>query len=266
MSDDARPDIYHDLHGRQLKAEELANRESANCILGILSEYLQPASVLDVGCGLGTWLSVLQQRGITDVRGVEGKWLKTADLVCDSKLVQLCDLEAGFDLERRFDLIVCLEVAEHLSPAAAGRFVESLVRHAPAVLFSAAIPFQGGSHHLNEQFLSYWESIFAKHSFKPVDVVRGRIWLNQRVLWWLRQNTVLFAHQTLIDTNDKLGDAVRDPVGPLSIVHPEIYWDRINMLTAQVRQLKKLEALIGVTGIYRTERNAQGDLAVTRIG
>lgn len=262
---DARPDVYHDLHGGQLKAQELANRESANCILGILSEYLQPASALDVGCGIGTWLSVLQQRGITDVRGVEGKWLKTADLVCDSNLVQLCDLETGFNLKRRFDLIVCLEVAEHLSPAAAEPFVESLVRHAPAILFSAAIPFQGGSHHLNEQFLSYWETIFAKHGFKPVDVVRGRIWNDKRVLWWLRQNTVLFAHQTLIDTNDKLRD-VRDHAGPFSIVHPDVYLQRVNLLAAQVKQLQQLEALIGVPGVYRTERKVQGQLTVTRIG
>ena len=263
---DARPDVYQDLHAGQLKAQETANREFAGCILDILWEYLQPASVLDVGCGIGTWLSVLQQRGVMDIRGVDGKWLNTADLVCDSAIVQVCDLEAGFDLKRRFDLTICLEVAEHLFPVAAERFIESLVRHSSAILFSAAIPFQGGHHHVNEQFLTYWEAIFAKHEFKPVDVFRGRIWNDKRVLWWLRQNTILFAHRELVDANEKLRGAARDQSGPISIVHPDVYWDRVNPLVAQVNKLKQLEAYISPPGVYRTGRNAQGQLTVTKIG
>ena len=61
---DPRKDVYQDLHSGQMKAEEQAYRVSADRILTIFGEYLQPKSVLDVGCGPGAWLSVLQGRGV----------------------------------------------------------------------------------------------------------------------------------------------------------------------------------------------------------
>ncbi|MSP46158.1 MAG: class I SAM-dependent methyltransferase [Xanthobacteraceae bacterium] len=101
---DARGDIYNDLHAGQLKAQEQENRQSADCILDILWQYLQPKSALDVGCGLGTWLAALQGRGVKDLRGIDGPWLKPADAVCDPALLQVCDLESKFALGRTFDL------------------------------------------------------------------------------------------------------------------------------------------------------------------
>jgi len=115
----SRQAIYSDLHGGQLKTQEQANRASAIRVLDILTTYLQPAAVLDVGCGIGTWLSVLSDRGVADLAGIEGAWLDCKDVVCDPALLQVVDLESGFNLGRRFDLAISLEVAEHLSPAAA---------------------------------------------------------------------------------------------------------------------------------------------------
>jgi SAM-dependent methyltransferase len=261
---DPRKDVYEDLHGGQLKSEEQANRVSADRILTIVEEYLRPASVLDVGCGLGTWIAALQSRGITDVRGIDGPWLDPKDAVCDPSVLQVTDLEAPFDLNRRFDLVVCLEVAEHLSSAAAERFVESLVRHSSAVLFSAAIPFQGGHHHVNERFLSYWVTLFAKHAFQPLDIVRGRIWHDQQVLWWLRQNMVLFAHKDLIEANASL-KRVAEHQGPVSVVHPDVYTQRIRDLLAQLEQFKKLEATLRQGGRFNARLTPQG-LTITRVG
>lgn len=261
---DPRKDIYRDLHGRQMKAEEQAGRVSADRILDIVAEYLQPASVLDVGCGLGTWIAALQSRGITDVRGIDGPWLDPKDAVCDPSVLQVADLEAPFDLNRRFDLVVCLEVAEHLSSAAAERFVESLVRHSSAVLFSAAIPFQGGHHHVNERFLSYWVTLFGKHAFQPLDIVRGRIWHDQQVHWWLRQNVVLFAHKDLIATNASL-KRVAEHQGPISVVHPDVYMERMRGLLAQLEQFQKLEATLRQGGRFNARVTPQG-LTITRVG
>jgi len=261
---DPRKDVYHDLHGGQMKAEEQAYRVSADRILTIFGEYLQPKSVLDVGCGPGAWLSVLQGRGVTDVVGIDGPWLKLEDAVCDPALLQVTDLEAGFDLGRRFDLVICLEVAEHLSPAAAERFVESLARHSAAILFSAAIPFQGGHHHVNERFLSYWASLFAKHAFQPLDIIRGRIWHDQQVMWWLRQNIMLFAHKDLIETNASL-KRIAEHQGPISVVHPDVYTQRIRDLLAQLEQFKKLEATLRQGGRFNARVTPQG-LTITRVG
>jgi 2-polyprenyl-3-methyl-5-hydroxy-6-metoxy-1,4-benzoquinol methylase len=262
---DPRRTIYSDLHGKQLKGEEQANRHSATRILDILWTYFQPTSVLDVGCGIGTWLSVLEDRGLKNLVGIEGAWLNPTDLVCNSAILEVIDLEAGFDLGRRFELVICLEVAEHLSPKASTRFVQSLCHHTSAVLFSAAIPFQGGQHHVNEQFLSYWEPLFAKHEFRLLDVIRGQIWQEKQVLWWLRQNTVLFAHKEMINANDSLRLAAHHQRAPISIVHPDVYVSRIRTLLAQVEEHKKLDAFLREGGSFKSQITPEGQLQLIRL-
>jgi SAM-dependent methyltransferase len=264
--DDARTEVYGDLHEGQLLREERANRKSAECILDILLEYMQPASALDVGCGLGSWLAALQGRGIGDIRGIDGPWINKSAVVCDPSLFQICDLELGFALGRTFDLVICLEVAEHLSPAAAERFIASLVQHSHAILFSAAIPFQGGHHHVNEQFLSYWVAHFARHGFDPIDLFRGRIWSDKTVLWWLRQNLVLFAHKALISANKKLQTAMSAFNGPVSIVHPDVYLSRVETLSRQLEEYRQLNALLRQGGKFFSTVAANGHISVQKIG
>ena len=261
---DLRAQIYNDLHNNQLKVDEQANRYSANRILDILDSYIQPASVLDVGCGLGTWLAVLSGRGVKDLCGIDGPWLSTQNTVCDPSILQIVDLESGFNLGRRFDLAISLEVAEHLSPQAAEGFIKSLTQHSPAVLFSAAIPLQGGHHHVNEQFLSYWITLFEKHEFRPLDIIRGRIWQDQQVHWWLRQNIVLFALDELIEANEDLRKAVATT--PISVVHPEVYVMRLQGLLAQLKQFKQLNAFLSQGGSFKSELTAQNQFRLTRLG
>jgi SAM-dependent methyltransferase len=220
---DERQSIYADLHKGQLSEEEQRNRRSASTILRIIRSLSQPKSVLDVGCGLGTWLDVA--RGVfdtEDVVGIEGDWSRASSLVINPTLVHVADLEQGFDLHRRFDLAICLEVAEHLSAGAAPRLVSSLVKHSDAILFSAAIPYQGGDHHVNEQFLPYWEELFDKHDYLAFDPIRRKIWNDDSVLWWLRQNAVLF-----INVAKHLVSLER----AMSIVHPEVYMARVEGVT-----------------------------------
>jgi 2-polyprenyl-3-methyl-5-hydroxy-6-metoxy-1,4-benzoquinol methylase len=262
---DLRQNIYQDLHGGQLNTEEASNRFSAERILDILWDYVQPSSVLDVGCGLGTWLAHLQSRGVNDVRGIDGPWLNDGNLRCDRSLVQICDLEAGFDLGRRFDLAICLEVAEHLSPKSAEHFVETLTKHSSAILFSAAIPFQGGHHHVNEQFLAYWIEHFAGHGFQPLDIIRGRIWDDSRIRWWLRQNIILLAHKELIACNERLSAASAVYSRPTSIVHPEIYLSRLQALQSQIQQFQQIAAFLRTGGIFRTSVSSDGRIDVTKI-
>ena len=245
QSGDTRDAIYQDLHSGQLSAELAANAVSARRILDIVMDYRRPESVLDVGCGLGTWLKVAQSRGISDIRGIDGSWLDPSKLQVNASLVEVLDLEKSFDLGRHFDLVICLEVAEHISASSADHFIASLTRHAPMVLFSAAIPHQGGHHHVNEQFLPYWVERFARLGFRPLNVIRGKIWDDQTVLWWLRQNVVLFAEQGLIARDERLRRAVEESAAyPLSLVHPDIYLGRVQMgmrAMAQVGQLTNLK-------------------------
>jgi len=241
---DQRGEIYGDLHGQQLRDEKAYNEYSSRRILEILFQAYRPSSLLDVGCGLGTWLKTAQAFGVSDVQGIEGQWVDANALEVAPELVQTCDLEKGFALGRRFDLVICLEVAEHLAESAADTFIASLVRHGPAVLFSAAIPSQGGHHHVNERFLPYWVTKFAAHGFRPIDLIRAEIWDDDNVLWWLRQNMVLFVTSELCASNEKLRQASVALRKPLSLVHPALYMK----LGAQVEQIREF---VGPGGLFR---------------
>lgn len=261
-----REDIYQDLHGGQLAAQEAANATSAECILDIVTEYFQPASVLDVGCGLGTWLKVAQARGIVDIMGVDGVWLDKSKLQIDGTLVRLIELENSFDLGRRFDLVICLEVAEHLSANAADTFIASLTRHASVILFSAAIPYQGGHHHVNERFLSYWVERFANHGYRPLNVIRGKIWDNPKILWWLRQNAVLFVKQELISGDERLRRAFEDGATcPLSLVHPDVYLGRVQMGLQAMEKVRQIAGVFGQGGMFRVTVDSNGSFTISRV-
>ena len=258
--------IYADFHGRQLQTEEADTARSAGRILEILFRYYRPRSVLDVGCGLGTWLKVAEALGVREIRGLEGHGLDPARLVIDPAAVQLTELEQGFDCGRRFDLAICLEVGAHLAEAAAPGLIAALTRHAPAVLFSAAIPYQGAHPHANERFLSYWAVLFARFGFRPLDVIRGEIWDDPAVLWWLRQNVVLFAHDELIAANEGLqrqSTAAAAP-HPLSLVHPELYLDRLQRARQQLDELDRLRQLFGRGGLFRVSLDPQGKMTVSK--
>jgi len=262
---DPRQKIYQDLHSEQLSEQEGANAASARRILDIVMDYRRPASVLDVGCGIGTWLKVAQSRGISDIKGIEGSWLDSSKLQIEAHFVQIVDLEKSFDLGRRFDLVICLEVAEHVSASAADHFIASLTRHAPVVLFSAAIPYQGGHHHVNEQFLPYWMERFSRFNFRPLDVIRGKIWNDQTILWWLRQNVVLFAEQELVARDERLRRAADESAAyPLSLVHPDVYLSRVQMGIQATEKMGQLAKIFGQGGLFRVNVGPDGMVKIIR--
>jgi hypothetical protein len=116
---------------------------------------------------------------------------------------------------------VSLEVAEHLPADAADEFVAGLARFAPVVLFSAAAPYQGGEHHVNEQWPAYWAGRFARHDFLPVDCLRRLIWAHPDVEWWYAQNTFLYVERKRLETDPTLAREYA-AAGPeaLALVHP----------------------------------------------
>ncbi len=196
---------------------------SARVIVPLVVDLLRPGSVVDVGCGIGAWLSVFKEYGVEDVVGVDGDYVDRAELLVDPRRFVAHDLEEPLHLQRSFDLAVSLEVAEHLRPEAAETFVESLVRLAPVVLFSAAVPEQGGADHRNEQWPEYWAELFARHSYEPVDCVRRRVWSNPDVEVWYAQNTLLYVERSALARHERLACEPRPEHGALALVHPRAY-------------------------------------------
>ena len=171
---------------------------SAEIILGRLLQVLRITSVVDFGCGQGAWLSVWQRLASAAVLGVDGDYVNRDALLIDKGAFKPWDLTQALACERRFDLCQSLEVAEHLPDAAADTFVKTLVDHADMVMFSAAVPGQGGENHINEQHYAYWRAKFRRHDYLPADFLRPFIATNREVEAWYRYNTLLYVKASTI--------------------------------------------------------------------
>jgi hypothetical protein len=195
------------------------SRRSAELILAHVFEWLRPASVVDVGCGLGTWLAVAGELGVRELLGIDGDYVDRDELVIPPDLFEAHDLAASLRLGSRFDLAMCMEVAEHLPPDRGASFVADLASLADAVLFSAAIPLQGGENHVNEQWPSFWVSLFTEHGFEAFDAVRPLVWEEPEVKWWYRQNTFVAARG---EPAAAMAEVVA-PRPPPHLIHPELW-------------------------------------------
>jgi SAM-dependent methyltransferase len=203
-------------------------RRSAQYIAPIVLAYIKPKSIVDVGCGTGTWLSVFAENGITDFLGIDGDFVPQDALEIPADRYVSFDLTRAYNSTRRFDLVVSLEVAEHLPTQCADSFVAALVRLGPAVLFSAAIPGQGGTHHVNEQWQDYWANLFLRHDYVPIDLVRRTIWENEEVAWWYAQNTLLYFSSSYVATNESLIQELESAAKfPLRVVHPRKFGEAV---------------------------------------
>ena len=196
------------------------SRRSAEIIVPLITSILHPESVLDVGCGQGIWLKEFARNGVDDIRGVDGDYVSTNELVIRPEQFTAVNLERGLDLGRRFDFAMSLEVAEHLCADVADSFVASLVRHSTCVLFSAAIPEQGGTSHVNEQWASYWMEKFATHRYRPWDF-RAMLWNNPQIDHWYAQNMLLFVKEGVDGDFPALAEIAGRQ--PLDLVHPMQY-------------------------------------------
>jgi SAM-dependent methyltransferase len=199
------------------------SERSARVILPIAFDLLAPSSVVDFGCGVGTWLSVARSLGATRVLGFDGDYVDRATLRIAPEEFRAADLESPVAVPG-FDLAMSLEVAEHLAEAAAPRLVDALAGSADVVLFSAAIPGQKGRHHVNCQWQSWWARLFAERGFLAFDVFRTPSWRNAHVEPHYAQNAILYVHESRY-RGSPLEQRIQPVVeaGALDVVHPALY-------------------------------------------
>lgn len=205
------------------KALHESSRSSARQIVPLILELTQPQSVVDVGCGLGVWLSVFEEFGVEEYLGIDGDHVNQCALEIPRDNFLSFDLRNPLQLDRKFDLVLSLEVAEHLPVECAETFIDSVTSLGPVVLFSAAIPLQGGSNHVNEQWPHYWAQHFHKRGYLVVDCLRKKMWNNENVEPWYAQNMLIFVRQDRIDGYPLLErELERMDVSRLAMVHPGI--------------------------------------------
>jgi hypothetical protein len=168
-------------------------------------------------------------------------------LKIEESAFQSVDLNNVVDLHTRFDLAICLEVAEHLLPESAANIVKTIVNHSDVILFSAAVPGQGGQYHINEQWPQYWQELFRQSGYEMVDFFRPLIWENNDIEYWYRQNLFL-----VVRNGHHLENAGSRNILPL--VHPRLFEkmirnknEKIDFLRASLEKLSRRD-IIGRLG------------------
>jgi SAM-dependent methyltransferase len=206
-------DLFYD-------SQEDESLRSANVVARLITDTLQPTSIVDVGCGVGTWLSVFEQLGCNDVLGLDGAYVNRQRLRISKAKFQEMDLSRNCVLDRRFDIALSVEVAEHLDSSIADNFVAMLCQLSDVVVFSAAAPHQGGTHHVNEQWPSWWSERFRALGYVACDVLRPRLWGDSRIAYYYQQNLMIFTHQNATNRVMAALPPAPWPVGA-SMIHPE---------------------------------------------
>ena len=197
---------------------------TAKEIVPLVMKLIQPKRVVDVGCGLGTWLSIFQEYGVENILGIDGDYVDGKMLKIPQEYFVPHDLVKPLKIEQHFDLVVSLEVAEHLPSESAELFVDTLVSLGPVILFSAALPYQPGNSHLNVQWPDYWVSLFHQREYTVIDCLRNKFWSNENVEWWYSQNIFLFVKQTELEKYPLLKQELgQGNTILLSLVHPKLY-------------------------------------------
>lgn len=202
-----RPILFnHDSNQHSFVGAEAGIRVFLSMVPGV-------RSLLDVGAGAGYWLKAALDAGVSDVFGVDGVSAEGRGTAVNADLFQTVDLRQPLHIGRRFDVVLCLEVAEHLDAQHANTLVDSLCRHSDSIIFSAACPGQRGQHHFNCQWPAYWQALFNKSGFVGLDTLRWRVWHDARIEPWYRQNVFLVSRDPA-----RAGDEDRIP----SVIHPDM--------------------------------------------
>ncbi len=229
---------------KYIHTKKVHNPNAAREIVPIILDIFSPKSVIDIGCGLGSWLKVFKELGVNDILGVDGEYVKRNLLNIKKNEFISADLSKKFNIKKKYDLVLSLEVAEHIPEKNSDTFIENLVNHGNLILFSAAIPFQCGQNHLNEQWPEYWDTKFKKFGYSVYDIIRPKIWDNEKIEYYYRQNMFVYAKKNFLK--------LKEDTLAISYVHPYL-WEFYNKTTnKQLAYLKKrvIEYEEGYIGIY----------------
>ena len=218
------------------EAIDRTSSASAAVFAPLLVSLFMPQRVLDVACGTGAWLRAFKAQGVGYTLGIEGPWTDATEVGRQMDRLVIADLSSGFPTlsGARFDLAISIEVAEHLDRTREQDLVRFLTSHADVIVFSAAIPGQGGTHHVNERWQSHWANLFGGRGYHVVDEIRRFLWEDDRIDPCLRQNLLVYVHGGLLrEVTERLrhvlGDRFRTV--PLDVVHPRLFEERMRVIT-----------------------------------
>ena len=163
-------------------------------MVNILMEYFHPRSVVDVGCGNAEFLSFFHKKGVI-IKGYDGSSHAIEKSLVDPAFIELHDLRDPILFDRKFDLVLCLEVAEHVENKYSKELIGSLARLSDNIVFTAATPGQGGHFHINEQPRGFWVSLWSSNGYKYNGTLTELIkkdFKEKDILCWYSDNLMIF--------------------------------------------------------------------------
>ncbi|MFH1620073.1 MAG: class I SAM-dependent methyltransferase [bacterium] len=165
--------IYNAAFFREWGPGHAAYVRSAEMITDEICRQLRPKRAADIGCGCGVYGHFLEKKGV-EVFSLDGVIPPPEESFRVS--IHKQDLTERFEnVWGRFDIVLCLEVAEHIPEPQTGIFLENLTRFGDTLVLSAAPPHQGGHHHVNEQPKRYWVRKLADSGFAYSRPRTGRL-------------------------------------------------------------------------------------------
>lgn len=195
-------------------------------LLGRLAQVHPFSSVADVGCGGGNWLYAARSLGATRLAGFDLVPVPDEALAIERELITITDLTKRMENQARYDIAISTEVAEHVGSEHADTFIANLCGFSDIVLFSAALPYQGGIHHVNEQWIEYWNRKFRALDYVAFDIFREPFWNDARIPYFYRQNCLLYVKTRWVAMLRTRG--IEPTVEPRSLVHPELLLQAVN--------------------------------------
>ncbi len=207
------------------------NKKSAQVISRLLMDAISPKSVLDIGCGIGIWLNEFKKlKGVEKVQGIDGEWVLNTPLDINRDEIEIYNFESSDSKINcignfKYDLAICLEMAEHVSCAKSNFIVDTLIKASDVIYFSAATPRSGGIHHINEKWQTYWIEKFKKRGYVVIDYIRPKIWNDDRVCYFYKEESFVFVHKNALSNYPQLLNYVQEPI--YDLIHPVHFMDQV---------------------------------------
>ncbi|HAZ47769.1 MAG TPA: hypothetical protein DDW76_27265 [Cyanobacteria bacterium UBA11369] len=174
--------------------------QAAQKIVPIITDWIGiPESVIDLGGGGGGWLKAFKEAGAKKVCCIAHPSIQPEDLLISVSEFMKFDLSKEIPDPIPCDLAISTEFAEHVPTSKSDAVVDFLTKSSRTILFSAAIPKQGGYGHINEQRPAFWQKLYEERGYKRIDIIRPQIIFDQTIPSWFRQNLYLYIDQTLVE-------------------------------------------------------------------
>lgn len=165
-------------------------------IAEIINKQFHPKSLIDMGCGSGLYLAEFYKLGINvsgcDINETALSWIKS---ILPDINVFVSDLRKKISFKQKFDLCLCLEVAEHIEEIYSHIFVENLINSSNIIIFSASPPEQPGIYHVNEHEQEFWINLFSEKNYninwEETNLLKKNL-KNQNIIYWLVNNILVF--------------------------------------------------------------------------